>query len=100
MEQLRAIEQNGKLTDAQKFRCAKFAVENAPIAKLDATDTNVGRKGGMKNADKIRAMDDEELAYFLKTTSCSICCEHPLNCGFDCVNQYTIKAEKTEQEEK
>lgn len=29
-EQLRAIEQNGKLTDAQKFRLAKFAVENAP----------------------------------------------------------------------
>lgn len=51
----------------------------------------------MTNADRIRQMTDEELAYFMKTTSCSICCDHPLNCGFDCASLYTIKAEKTEQ---
>lgn len=49
----------------------------------------------MTNADKIRAMTDEELAYFLTTTSCSICCDHPLNCGFECASLYEIKA--TEQ---
>ena len=49
------------------------------------------------NGDRIRQMTDEELAYFLTTTSCSICCDHPLNCGFDCASLYTIKAEKTEQ---
>lgn len=53
----------------------------------------------LTNAGKIRAMDDEELAYFLKTTSCSICCDHPLNCGFDCASLYTIKAEKAEKTE-
>ena len=33
MEQLLAIEQNDKLTDAQKFRQAKFVIENAPAVK-------------------------------------------------------------------
>lgn len=51
----------------------------------------------MTNGNRIRAMTDEELAYFLTTTSCSICCDHPLNCGFDCASLYAIKAEKTEQ---
>ena len=54
----------------------------------------------MTNADRIRRMTDVELAYFLVTTSCSICCDHPLNCGFDCASLYTIKSEKIEQEEK
>lgn len=34
-EQLRAIEQNSKLTDAQKFRAAKFVVENAPTVEAE-----------------------------------------------------------------
>lgn len=51
----------------------------------------------LTNGDRIRQMTDEELAYFLTTTSCSICCDHPLNCGFDCASLYTIKAKKTEQ---
>lgn len=33
MEQLGAIEQNSKLTDAQKFRVAKFTVGNAQTIK-------------------------------------------------------------------
>lgn len=35
MEQLRAIEQNGKITDAQKFKQAKFVVENAPTIEAE-----------------------------------------------------------------
>lgn len=35
MEQLRAIERNGKITDAQKFRQAKFVVENAPTIEAE-----------------------------------------------------------------
>lgn len=34
-EQLRAIEQNSKLTDAQKFRSAKFVIENAPTIEAE-----------------------------------------------------------------
>lgn len=37
MEQLRVIEQNGKFTDAQKFRLAEFAVENAPTIEPEAS---------------------------------------------------------------
>lgn len=35
MEQVRAIEQNSKLTDAQKFRQAKFVIENVPTIEAE-----------------------------------------------------------------
>ena len=73
-------------------RCVEFRT----IMQLPAIEAEPVRR--MTNAERIRNMTDAELAYFLKTTSCSICCDHPLNCGFECASLYTIKAEKTEQE--
>ena len=47
--------------------------------KAGATDTNVGGKGGMTNADRIRQMTDEELADFF--CQISQCCGNDASCS-------------------
>ena len=67
-EQLRVIEQNDKLTDAQKFRLAEFVVVSAPTIEPEVKEPKT-------NGDRIRQMTDEELADWLTDghDNCDLC---------------------------
>lgn len=63
--------------------CLKPASAVCPMSNMFATDTNVGDK--MTNADRIRAMNDEELAKWLEGIDCynCDCCVYQHDCRFE-----------------
>ena len=65
-EQLRVIEQNDKLTDAQKFRLAEFVVVSAPTIEPEV-------KKPKTNGDRIRQMTDDEELLSTIGTECYRC---------------------------
>ena len=78
-EQLRVIEQNDKLTDAQKFRLAEFVIVSAPTIEPEVNEPKT-------NGDRIHAMSDEELAAWLTDGHdiCDLCQFGTYHPEFEC----------------